>query len=114
MRRVFYLQGPSALLNPTLDRDLIESAYQDDPESARAEWGGQFRQDVTAYLTDEIIDRAICPGERSRPQLPEFEYVAFVDAAGGVAGGDAMTAQSPIREIAARWYSISWWRLMRP
>ena len=91
-RSILYLQGPSALLNPTLDPDLIKAAYQDDPESARAEWGGEFRQDVTQYLTDEIIDRALCPGERSRPRLFEYTYCGFVDAAGGVAGGDAMTA----------------------
>jgi hypothetical protein len=91
-RRVFYLQGASALLNPNIDKAIIESAYQDDAESARAEWGGEFRSDVTAYLTDDVIDRALCPGERSRGRLDEVQYVAFIDAAGGVAGGDAMTA----------------------
>jgi hypothetical protein len=90
-RRVVYLQGPSILLNPTLDKALVESAYEDDPEVAGAEWGGLFRSDVSAYLTDDVINRALCPGERSRPHLPEFRYVGFVDAAGGVAGGDAMT-----------------------
>lgn len=91
-RRIFYLQGATILLNPTIDKSLIESAYEDDAESARAEWGGEFRSDVTAYLTDDVIDRALCPGERSRPRFEEVRYVAFVDAAGGVAGGDAMTA----------------------
>jgi hypothetical protein len=90
-RRVVYLQGPSVVLNPTLDRTLIESAYQDDAEAARSEWGGEFRADVSGYLTDDVIDRALCPGERSRPYLPELRYCGFVDAAGGVAGGDAMT-----------------------
>jgi hypothetical protein len=91
MRRILYLQGASILLNPTLEKSLIESAYQDDAESARAEWGGEFRNDVTAYLTDDVIDRSLCPGERSRARLAEFNYVGFVDAAGGVAGGDSMT-----------------------
>jgi hypothetical protein len=90
-RRVVYLQGPSILLNPTLDRALIESAFQDDVEAARSEWGGEFRSDVSGYLTDDVIDRALCPGERSRPYLSEIRYCGFVDAAGGVAGGDAMT-----------------------
>jgi hypothetical protein len=90
-RRVLYLQGASVLLNPTLDKSLVEAAYQDDAESARAEWGGEFRSDVTAYLTDDVIDRALCPGERSRTRLQDIRYVGFVDPAGGVAGGDAMT-----------------------
>jgi hypothetical protein len=90
MSRVLYLQGPSELLNPTLDKGVIAAAYEDDPEAARAEWGGQFRQDVTAYLPDDAIQAALCPGERSRVRLPELLYVGFVDAAGG-GGVDAMT-----------------------
>ena len=90
-RCVVYLQGPSVLLNPSLDRSIIDAAYRDDAEVARAEYGGQFRNDVCAYLPDDVIDRALCPGERSRSRLSEFNYVGFVDAAGGVAGGDAMT-----------------------
>ena len=42
-RHVIYLQGPSILLNPTLDQDLIASAYSEDREVADAEWGGLFR-----------------------------------------------------------------------
>jgi hypothetical protein len=90
-RRVLYLQGASVMLNPTLDKSIVDSAYDDDAESARAEWGGEFRNDVTAYLTDDVIDRSLCPGERSRQRLDDFRYVGFVDAAGGVAGGDSMT-----------------------
>jgi hypothetical protein len=86
-----YLQGESVLLNPTLNKELISAAYADDTEAARSEWGGLFRQDVSGYLTDDVIDRALCPGERSRPRLIDAEHVGFVDPAGGVAGGDAMT-----------------------
>jgi len=89
-RRVIFLQGPSKLLNPLLDQETIDAAYEDDPEAARSEWGGLFRSDVTAYLSDDTIDRALSP-ERSRPRSPDFEYTAFVDPAGGVAGGDEMT-----------------------
>ena len=90
MRRVLFLQGPSKLLNPLLDQGLIDSAYADDPEAARSEWGGLFRSDVTSYLPDDIIDRALS-GDRSRPRMPEFEYCPFVDPSGGVPGGDFMT-----------------------
>lgn len=100
-RRALYLQGPSVLLNPNLDRDLIASAYHDDAEAARSEWGGEFRQDVTAYLTDEVIDKALCPGERSRPRLFDFEYCGFVDPAGG-GGSDAMTCAIAHQERGGR------------
>jgi hypothetical protein len=101
-RAVCYLQGPSALLNPLLDQELIDSAYADDPEAARSEWGGEFRQDVTQYLDDATIDRALCPGERSRTRLLSLEYVGFVDPAGGVLGGDEMTVAVAHSEVGGR------------
>jgi hypothetical protein len=101
-RRVCYLQGPSAVLNPTLDNELIEAAYTDDAEAARAEWGGLFRQDVTQYLDDATIDKALCPGERSRSRLLKYEYVGFVDPSGGVVGGDEMTVAVAHSEVGGR------------
>jgi hypothetical protein len=81
MRRVFYLQGPSELLNPTLDKELIAAAYADDAESARSEWGGEFRSDVSQWLADELIDVALETGRlpRGRSSGP----VGFVDVSGG-------------------------------
>ena len=90
-RCILFLQGPSELLNPTLDKGVIEAAFDDDPESARAEWGGLFRQDVSAYLDDDAIEQALSPGEKSRSRMQDVAYVGFVDPAGGVSGGDAMT-----------------------
>lgn len=90
-RNVVYLQGPTIALNPLSDKTIIEAAYRDDTEVARAEYGGQFRSDVSAYLSEDVIERALCPGERSRARLPDFDYVGFVDAAGAGEGGDSMT-----------------------
>lgn len=101
-RAVCYLQGPSSLLNPLLDQELIDAAYADDPEAARSEWGGLFRQDVTQYLEDSTVDRALCHGERSRSRLLKFEYMGFVDPAGGVAGGDEMTVAVAHSELGGR------------
>jgi hypothetical protein len=99
--RILYLQGPTALLNPNYDKRRIEAAYQADAEIAAAEYGGLFRSDVSAYLSDEVIDRALCPGERSRPRLAEYEHVGFCDAAGG-GGTDAMTCAVAHQEVAGR------------
>jgi hypothetical protein len=99
--RILYLQGPTALLNPDYDKRRIEAAYQADAEIAAAEYGGLFRSDVSAYLSDEVIDAALCSGDRSRPRLPEFEYVGFIDAAGG-GGSDAMTCAVAHSEVAGR------------
>jgi hypothetical protein len=101
-RRVIFLQGPSALLNPTLDQEIIDAAYAEDSAIAAAEWGGLFRADVSDYLEDATVDRALCPGERSRARLLQFEYVGFVDPAGGVAGGDEMTVAVAHSELGGR------------
>lgn len=83
-RRVLFLQGESRLLNPTLDQEMIDAAYEDDAEAAASEWGGFFRSDISSFLTDELIDRAIVRHCRSRPRQIGFTYVGFADSSGGV------------------------------
>jgi hypothetical protein len=62
------------------------SAVADDPEGARAEWEGTFRSDLAAFLSDELIDRAIDydrPLENVRRHDGRSRYRAFVDPSGG-------------------------------
>src|SRR5262249_26853149 len=55
-----------------------------DPEAAVAEWDAQFRTDISALLSEDLIELAI---DRSRPpELPPqrgVQYKCFVDASGG-------------------------------
>jgi hypothetical protein len=55
------LDQATQLLNPSYDKHRIEAAYKSDAEVAAAEFGGMFRSDVSAYLADDVIDRATCP-----------------------------------------------------
>jgi hypothetical protein len=81
---VLVIQGESRTFNPTLSEDLIRRAKTEDPESALAEWDGQFRSDLSQFLDDETIDAAI---DETRPlELPPRDgiaYRAFVDASAG-------------------------------
>jgi hypothetical protein len=81
---VMIVQGESRQFNSTLDAGTIDAARADDPESAQAEWDGQFRGDLSSYLTDELIEAAI---DHSRPlELPPrsgITYSAFCDPSGG-------------------------------
>jgi len=63
-------------LNPLLKESVVARAYQADPTAADAEYGGQFREPVTAYLSRELIERAVEPGITERPPLPGVQYVA--------------------------------------
>src|SRR5262245_57828590 len=80
---VLVVQGPSALFNPRLDPGMIARAKAADPEAAESEWGGGFRNDLSAFLDDATIERAI---DHGRPlELPprNVRYSAFVDPSGG-------------------------------
>jgi hypothetical protein len=94
--RVLYVTGESRVFNPTLDAAAIEQAFEEDPESAAAEWGGQFRADLSAAFASEWIDAAVCSGVHARARTDFLAqgkrpaYVAFTDPAGG-SGRDAWT-----------------------
>jgi hypothetical protein len=95
---VLVIQAPSRLLNPTLDAGMIASEREADAFAAASEWLGEFRSDLSSFLDDTLIDRAV---DRDRPlELPPRDfhtYRSFVDAAGGV-GSDAYTLAIAHRE----------------
>src|SRR5262249_19841396 len=87
--RVLVIQAGGPTLNPTIDAGVVERARAEDPVAARSEWDAQFREDVSQFLDDADIDRAMSPGTRSRPRQQGFRYHAFADPSGG--RHDAMT-----------------------
>jgi hypothetical protein len=86
---VLVVQAPTRALNPTVPARVIERAYQEDPASAAAEYGAEFRVDVEGFLTREAVEGAVVPGRRELPPLPGVRYRAFVDPSGG--SSDSMT-----------------------
>lgn len=77
------IQAATTDLNPTIDRRVIEEAQTDDPEAAKAEWFGQFRSDVAAFLPLEVVEAAARPSRLELPPIEGVRYSAFVDPAGG-------------------------------
>lgn len=86
---ILVIKAPSIALNPTLDQAMIAQSISDDPEAARSEWLGEFRDDISAFVDRAVIDAAIVPGRRELPRLSGNNYVGFVDPSGGSA--DSMT-----------------------
>jgi hypothetical protein len=76
-------------MNPGVDKRIVEEAYENDPESAKAEFGGEFRTDLADFVTRETVD-AVTMWDRSElPPEPGVAYSAFVDPSGGVS--DSLT-----------------------
>lgn len=80
---VLVIQAAGRVLNPTINEVTIERARAEDPVGARSEWDAEFRSDISQFLEDELIDRAIDPGRKELPYVPRQGYVAFVDSSGG-------------------------------
>jgi hypothetical protein len=78
------IQASVRQLNPTIPQSVVDAAIEEDAASASAEWLGQFRDDLAAFLTIELIESAVDHGVVVRPPSDRFRYWSFVDASGGV------------------------------
>ncbi len=88
--RVLVWQAPSLDMNPSLDPAIVAEAYEDDPDAAAAEYGAEFRNDLSDFVPRAVVEAATVPGRFEIPPLTGVAYVAFVDPSGGT-GTDSMT-----------------------
>lgn len=77
------IQAPSQVMNPSLPDDFIRDAYAKDPTGAAAEYGAEFRSDVSAFLDPDWIDAAAIGENIDAAPMEGANYHAFVDASGG-------------------------------
>jgi hypothetical protein len=86
---VLVWKAPTRAMNPTVSQSFVDEQYADDPASAAAEYGAQFRTDVESFISREAIEGSNgSPGIVSRGVLerePErgITYSGFVDPSGG-------------------------------
>jgi hypothetical protein len=76
-------QADTLAMNPSIDPAEIDHEYELDPISASAEFGGEWRTDVEALLTKEVVDAATVAGRFELPFDPQITYTAAIDASGG-------------------------------
>jgi hypothetical protein len=77
-------------MNPTVPESFIAGAYERDPASASAEYGGEFRSDVESFVSPEAVEGCVVSGRYELPAVGGVVYFGFLDAAGG-SGTDSMT-----------------------
>lgn len=87
--RVLVWRGSTAAMNPSIDPAIIAEAYEDDPASAAAEYGAEFRDDIADFVPREVVDACTITGRFELPPMTGARYYAFVDPSGGSA--DSMT-----------------------
>src|SRR5271169_1221001 len=87
--RVLVWKSPTQAMNPKIKQEIIDEAYESDPEAARAEYGAEFRDDLADFVTKEIVDAVTMWGRGELPPELGVVYSAFCDPSGGVS--DAMT-----------------------
>lgn len=80
---VVVAKAPSRTMNPNLAEHVVKQAMERDPEAAKAEYGGQFRSDLEAFIQREAVEACTRPQPLELPFIKRQKYFAFVDPAGG-------------------------------
>jgi hypothetical protein len=86
---ILVAQAASRTMNPSLPQKVVDRAYEQDPESASAEFGAEFRSDLEAFVSREVVEACVLPGVLERAPASGISYQAFVDPSGG--SSDSMT-----------------------
>lgn len=74
---------PSRVMNATLPQEVVDEALLEDPAAARAEYLGQFRNDIVTFLTRDIIEACVIRDRTELLPQPKLKYFGFCDVSGG-------------------------------
>ncbi|GAF74346.1 unnamed protein product, partial [marine sediment metagenome] len=80
--RILIWKAKTDYMNPVYRLEKIAEEYEEDPISARTEYGAEFRDDISTYLTEVDLDLLITTGVFDRSPNPDKRYFAFVDVSG--------------------------------
>ena len=83
-------QADTRTMNPSVPETFITAAYEDDPASAAAEYGAEFRSDVEVLFNRDAINAVVISDRIELPPAPNVEYFAFCDPSGGSADSMAL------------------------
>ena len=89
---ILVVKGDTLTFNQSVDEVALAAMRAADPTAHRAEWDSEFRDDISGFLDDAVIDKAV---NRHRPPelLPRSGvfYRAYADTSGGASSGDYYT-----------------------
>ena len=82
-------QADTRTMNPSVPESFIAAAYENDPASAAAEYGAEFRSDVEILFNRDAIKAVTINGRLELPPASNIKYFGHCDPSGGSA--DSMT-----------------------
>jgi hypothetical protein len=80
---VLFWKAATRTMNPSVSEAFIASETAKDPASAAAEYGAEFRDDISGFVSPEIVDAAIIKGRHVLSPNGQ-PCVGFIDVSGGV------------------------------
>ncbi len=81
--KILVWDSDSRTMNPTLSQEIIDAAYAEDAVSARSEYGGMWREDISQWLPLETIESAVIKGRKGLMGRRGISYSFFADISGG-------------------------------
>ena len=93
---VLVVRGTTLQFNPTFDAKIIARQIALDPQLYNAEYNSQWRDDLSSYISRELLEAAVDRGVVVRPPAKGQSYFAFADPSGGA--HDSFTAAIAHRE----------------
>ncbi|AZO00347.1 hypothetical protein EJ066_26260 [Mesorhizobium sp. M9A.F.Ca.ET.002.03.1.2] len=88
---ILVARGASRTFNPSLSERVVTRALERDAAAARAEFLGEFREDLAAFVDLSVVQACVAAGLAAvLPNALRRPYRAFCDPAGG-SGTDSMT-----------------------
>ena len=86
---ILVASGASWDFNTILSEKKLQRDIDRDPEAAVSEYYGNFRTDISAFLSRQAVESCVTRGVATRAPLSGVAYVAAVDPSGGAS--DSMT-----------------------
>lgn len=80
---VLVWQAETLVMHPGLDPSIIEQAYEEDPSSAAAEYGAEFRRDIENFVPLEVVEENTAWNRKELQPVKGTHYKAFIDPSGG-------------------------------
>jgi hypothetical protein len=80
---VLVVRGGTMTFNPLFNKKIIERQIAEDPQLYNAEYNSQWRDDLSSYISRELLDAAVDRGVTVRPPSAGCSYYAFADPSGG-------------------------------